>query len=661
MSLTEHPQLIIMEAPMGEGKTEAAMLMTDRLFEMGVVDNFYFALPTMATSNAMFERIKRMMANEAFFDKDASLVLAHGKRDLIKTFTQILTANPSEGDDETENLSALKMCNEFFASSHKRSLLANAGVGTVDQAMSSVLGAKHHWVKLFGLSNSVLIIDEVHAYDAYMLRILERLLQWLRVLGTHVILLSATLTVQTRKDLIEAFSKRKIEAPSAIEENPFQAAEEDPMAYPLITHVYREGDAYKTNLIPNDHMKDSERDVRFKWVTQKDQIIESIVQFVQNGAQVCLILNTVGKAQEFFEILSQDSRIQNPLLFHSRFQLTDRNEIEETVESIFGKEGQAKRGEIGHVLVATQVVEQSLDVDFDVMLSELAPIDLLLQRVGRLHRHQANNEFRQGKDWKQPALFVYSPCETISEWLEGPKSKKARSVYDAFILYRTALLFHKQEYKFPVNLPGDIRCLVEEVYSGNDDAVLKEDQGKYEEAKLKWEEKTYQKKQLSSSVYQPAPDDEPKRLGKCEVRVCEAGELEEDLEAGGTRLIQPSIQIFFVDLAWTLKIDGREPGNESYRKFKQTLQRHSVTVLESMLAFSHGNYLQSEHFNPAGWPDSEQWRQTLERFEQEFIYQKPEPLILPLAEVSEEVVEYHFKQRSLVLKYSKQLGLQILK
>lgn len=642
---------------MGEGKTEAALLMADRLLAMGVVDNFYFALPTMATSNAMFKRIKTMIENDAFFDKDASLVLAHGKRDLNETFIQMLTANPSEGDDDTTHLSALKMCNEFFASSHKRSLLANAGIGTVDQAMSSILGERHHWVKLFGLSNAVLIIDEVHAYDAYMRRILERLLHWLRVLGTHVILLSATLTVQTRKELIDAFSKRKIAG--ALEEDPFQASKEAPMAYPLITHVYRAGDAYQSHLFQTPHIKDFEREVRFKWVTQEKQIIESIIQFVKNGAQVCLILNTVGKAQEFFEVLSQDSRIENPLLFHSRFQLTDRNELEDQVEAIFGKTGQATRHEAGHVLVATQVVEQSLDIDFDVMFSELAPIDLLLQRVGRLHRHQENHPFREDKGWKNPTLFVYSPCETISEWLD-PQSQNARSVYDAFILYRTALLFHQQEYKFPVNLPNDIRSLVEEVYSGNND-VPNEDREQYEDAKLKWQEKASRQKQFGSGVYQPAPDKKPEQLGKCEVQVCEAGELEEDLAAGGTRLTQPSLQIFFVKQAWTLKIDGRERGNESYRKFKQRLQQHSVTVLQSMLAVFHGGPLQSRDFNPAGGPDSEQWPETLRWFEKEFIHQQPKPLILPLADSSEETAEYHFTQAAIVLKYSKQLGLQICK
>ncbi len=657
MPLTEAPQLMIIEAPMGEGKTEAAMLLAHRLLEMGGTDNLYFALPTMATSNAMFDRMQKMMEGTAFFDQESSLVLAHGKRDLREAFTNSIIQDTAEGDQESENLSALKMCNAFFASSHKRSLLANAGVGTVDQAMSAVLGASHHWVKLFGLSNSILIIDEVHAYDAYMLRILERLLQWLKALGTHVILLSATLTVATKTKLVEAFV-------GEIPEPPASTSTITPMNYPLMTHVYTKGNQWQMNLLQSIPIKELKRKVNCKWITDKERIIESLITFAEQGAQVCLILNTVAKAQQFFDELSGDTRTSNIslLLFHSRFQLIDRNVIEGEVIKHFGKRGHYERGKEGRILVATQVVEQSLDVDFDVMVSEVAPMDLLLQRIGRLHRHLGNNKLRKKHPWKDACLFVYSPCQTVSEWLDDRKSNEnARSVYDAFVLYRTALLFHHRNYEFAIQLPDDLRSLVEEVYTETEEMVLPKDQEKYEEALLNWKNSRYNQQRCGAEVIQPSPDDKPKRLGRCVVRESESCELEEELEVGGTRLAAPSLQIFFVDAQWTLSIDGRERGNQSYLEFKRRLQNHSVTVLETMLTSPGRGCLQSADFDPTtGWITSEEWEETLDRFEREFPFE-PKPLILPLAHDAAQEVEYHFNQGDVVLQYSKKMGLKICK
>lgn len=663
MPLSHLPQLMIIEAPMGEGKTEAAMFAVDRLLEQRIVDNFYIGLPTMATSNAMFKRLVKMLKNQTFFDEHSSLVLGTGKRQYNDLFRKCIIPYPSEGDEESENPSALKMCNAFFSDSHKRTLLANAGVGTVDQAMSAVLGGKHHWVKLFGLSSSVLVLDEIHSYDQYMVRILQRLLHYMQVFGSHVILLSATLPTSTKQQLIQAFAGETHKAikPTKNTSN----GGESP--YPLITHVFRENQIFRMQAKACPHMETLEKKIRFKWTSDSEQVLESLLTFANQGAQICLIVNTVKKAQAFYECLVQDSRSQTieALLFHSRFQLKDRNALEEKVLNTFGKDGKDQRCEKGRILVATQVVEQSLDVDFDVMVSELAPIDLLLQRAGRLHRHpKENNPFRENRLWENPCLFVFSSCETISEWLADRKdNENARSVYDAYILYRTALLFHRDNFNFLVKLPTDIRSLVEYVYTEEQVDVLEEDQTVYQQKLQEWKDVNTVQRSYGAEFVQPLPDGDPFELGeKRDPEKYEAtdalGLLDEDLELGGTRLAGASVSVYFVDWKWTLQITGREHGNASYLEFKQKMELHSLTVIEALLRKKDGKRIQSGEFDQTeAWSHLGEWKETLKRFEKEFRYDNP--LILPLPPNPEEITEYRFCGGALALLYSSRLGLQI--
>ncbi|MGK5094775.1 CRISPR-associated helicase Cas3', partial [Deltaproteobacteria bacterium TL4] len=648
--LTQEPQLLILEAPMGEGKTEAALLLADRLLASGAVDKLYFALPTMATSNAMFQRLQTILQGATpFFDQESSLVLAHGKRQFQKSFLNSIQSDTSEryeaSQPDAENLSALKTCNAFFAQSHKRSLLATAGVGTIDQALSAVLGGRHHWVKLLGLTHAVVIVDEVHAYDAYMQRILKRLLEWLRALGSHVILLSATLHSETKQKLAEAFGAKALAQPSPAEA----------VAYPLITHIVPQAEP---RFIPCAHNPLQKKTITFKEESDADKIKKSLLEFAQKGAQCCLILNTVKKAQEWFEELeasAQASQIEL-LLFHSRFLLNDRNDLEEKVLQKFGKAGQSERTK-GRILIATQVVEQSLDVDFDVMISELAPIDLLLQRAGRLHRHQENDALRQAHPWKKPCLFVYSPCSTVSGWLQNRKNTpEARSVYDASILYRTALLFEQRgsNQKFPVQLPQDIRGLVEEVYGDEKLTIPETDQPAYLEARQQWNNEEYVQSLTAAGYLQPSPEEPSHRLGQQGLSQEERDAPErEELEEGGTRLAPPSRQIIFVDYRWLNELDGREENNQRYQEFKLRLQEHSITVLKTML-----RGVSSNDFDFLKYPEGQHWSTTRKRMDQEFPYE-PKPLLLPFSEDVRKDLDYTFKGNNLVLIYSKTQGLKI--
>ncbi|MDM8517493.1 CRISPR-associated helicase Cas3', partial [Desulfobacterales bacterium HSG16] len=537
MELSKSPQMVIIEAPMVEGKTAAAMLVADRLLSAGYAEKLYFALPTMATSNAMYDRMEKMMRNNRFFDESSSLVLAHSKRGLRDEFQRHIIVEPVRelgGDSKFQNAGA--MCNAFFTQGKKRSLLAQAGTGTVDQIMSAVLGQRHHWIKLFALSNAVIIIDEVHAYDAYMQAILKKLMCWIEALGSHVILLSATLPKSIRTELSSHLPDSSSDTKKA-------------NGYPLVTWLGGEKKSEFHECKASDSL---EKNVRFVMSNDMSKIFSELVGHARLGAQCCVILNTVARAQELYDLfdrngLGNDAEL---LLFHSRFMFKDRSRLENEVMSRFGTKGKGRTK--GRILIATQVVEQSLDVDFDVMISEIAPIDLLLQRAGRLQRFAENNEIRLGKLWENPQLVVFNPCPDASGLLDDRKiNLEARSVYDAAVLYRTALLINSRELM--IKIPEDIRNLVNRVYDKQGIEIPDEDKELHDKRWSEWKSERALKILIGNNVVQPLPSNKPLRL----ITSTNLSEdlalnelLDNDLQQGSTRLAPESIRILFADQEW---------------------------------------------------------------------------------------------------------------
>jgi CRISPR-associated endonuclease/helicase Cas3 len=642
MDLSRAPQLVVIEAPMGEGKTEAAMILADRLLAAGSVEKLYFALPTMATANAMYGRMSAMMAEHRFFDEGSSLVLAHGKRNLRESFRKhILVSRQRENYRDDGNPPARMMCNRFFAQSHKRSLLANVGVGTVDQIMSAVLGGRHHWIKLFALADSVVIIDEVHAYDAYMRKILRRLIEWLDALGAHVILLSATLPHSIRRELAgESLSSA-----------------DGSRDYPLIMHT-RVSNNSPPLFMPCKASASAKKTVFFRMTSDSNEIIDRLLRNAQAGAQCCVVLNTVAKAQELFGILRGSERVGGIelLLFHSRFMLKDRGELEEAVLTRFGKSGDRSSGRI---LIATQVVEQSLDVDFDFMVSEIAPIDLLLQRAGRLHRFPWNSAHRRATLWEAPQLMVFMPCQTISELLDDPKENPAaRSVYDAAILYRTALLFQEERVELTVRIPVDIRPLVDRVYDREGLAIPAEDADRHAQSWGEWETMAYEQRTRGAGVLQPPPNAKGGKLGKQTApdfksnEEMECPEMAEALQSASTRLSSPSQTLVFVNDAWLLGREDFTDDAEAYMRFLENVELHSVTVLQDMIrgVDTHAYRLDTNLTTP------DEWKNTVKQFEKELPAWKGYTF-LPLIP-GEKVARYEFNG-PIVLEYSASLGLQI--
>jgi len=443
------PGLAIIEAPMGEGKTEAAVYLAACWGRPGA----YIALPTQATGNQMHRRYARFLRERDPNGPPPRLV--HGMA-WLQDDVAPEDVSRTEGEDDRERLRS----REWFASA-KRALLAQDGVGTVDQVLMAALNVKHGFLRLLGLTTKTLIIDEVHAYDVYMTTLMKTLLRWCRALDVPVILLSATLSRTQKAALAEAYG--------GAEALPPRAARPEDEPYPLLTFVPREGPAF-TQEVPADPSWDRAIKVECHPATLDDpeETARLAREAVAGGGCACVLANTVASAQKIFRALQADPPPDTPLfLFHARFRAERRQQIEDQVVGLFGKgpEGGPNPNRPPRaILVATQVVEQSLDIDFDVMLSQVAPIDLLLQRAGRLHRHRENDPRPTGP---QAVLHVLLPPPGVDVQPDfgGIEVKKWgddwRGVYDRAALLRTLALL---ESKPEIHLPADFRPLIEGCY-----------------------------------------------------------------------------------------------------------------------------------------------------------------------------------------------------
>lgn len=457
VDIPQAPQIYLLEDVTGAGKTEAALMLAYRLMEQDLAEGFFVGLPTMATANAMYKRVAEVY--QKLFADNANLVLAHGHRKLVEEFAaSILPADRPEQDAAQLDETASARCTAWLADHSKRALLASAGIGTIDQALLAVLHSKHQSLRLLGLFNKVLIVDEVHACDAYMQGVLEVLLEFHARTGGPVILLSATLPSRMKQALLNAYAKgrNQVSAPALRSD-----------AYPLATRWHDGQTALQEEALAS--RPSVSRTVQVHYEVDDEKVFAHIIATLQQGRCVGWIRNTVADAMAAYERLSQTISPENITLFHARFALRDRLEKEALVLDSFG-ESSNQHDRQGRLMIATQVAEQSLDVDFDVLVTDLAPIDRVLQRAGRLQRHvrdaKGNRLVATGaKDQRPvPCLWVYAPA-----WTEQPRSdwygaafKKAQYVYGHHgQLWLTAKVLQKGGF----TMPADARSLIETVFS----------------------------------------------------------------------------------------------------------------------------------------------------------------------------------------------------
>lgn len=524
----EMPFLTILEAPMGEGKTEAGLFAAVKMARFWRKTGVYVALPTAATSNQMYDRVNAFLQEHGIPGARLMHGMAWLKEDDDRELRQ------SEGSDSSDGL-------ENWLKPGKRALLSPWAVGTVDQALMAVLHIKYGVLRLLGLANKVLVIDEVHAYDAYMSDILVRLLEWCRVLRIPVVMLSATLPAEKKSAFLEVYREpgKKTELTEG---------------YPLITSVYPDG---RIEQIPVQGSEQRNRvEVSCLTCSPDDNmpVVELALEKTRNGGCLCLLANTVGRAQEIYRLLKNSGTDCPIMLFHSRFSAARREEIETECLRLFGKDHTDRPRRV--ILVATQVVEQSLDLDFDTMITELAPIDLLLQRLGRLYRHK--NTVRP-EALRKPSVTVLVP--------KGCDFGASGAIYYELFLKRTRDILARHPV---ISIPEDIPKLVNQVYS---EVILNEN-----EAEIFYRQQYGDKfKSAQAGTYELKPPDPEDFL------LSQTGspflDDEDSWVAAKTRLGEDSVRIAFLPPSLYALVNERMKAAERIGSdLARRVMRYSVSI-----------------------------------------------------------------------------------
>jgi CRISPR-associated endonuclease/helicase Cas3 len=511
------PGILLIEAPCGEGKTEACLHAAHiwrRKFGHG---GLIVTLPSIATSNAMHYRMANFLSQAG---SKTDLQLAHGKKAYNK-FHRMLRTCGFENNQVTAS--------EWFAQGHKRAFLSEHGVGTIDQALQAVLPTKHQPVRLWGMADKVIVFDEIHACDVYMSTVLLHLLRWLLGMGSSVMLLSATLPAKFRQELADLVGVPVL--PDSL--------------YPRLS-FFSPGHAESVHFEADP---ERQRTVKVSKIgPHLSKIKATILSRISNGGYALGIVNTVGRAQRLWvsfgngiPIQSNGSVVGKKLpdgtevyLLHARFPAWDRSERESVALSLFGADVLNESREGKKVLIATQVAEQSLDLDFDVIASDLAPIDILIQRLGRLWRKNRTHRFLSEPELIVAGLFGNKPPEIKRWW--GP-------VYHDELMIRTWL---ELRGKSSLSIPDDVDTLVQAVYGGHGVSVPSWLLGTLKEASYtrNHEKETHEMQAHRAIIGRPDDMswDDPDRQADGNLRKLMAQ----------TRLVTDSIQIIPVEATFNL-------------------------------------------------------------------------------------------------------------
>jgi len=447
----ESSGIYIIEAPMGLGKTEAALALSEILAARAGAGGMFFGMPTQATSNGIFPRLEKWAGGLAEDEQTLlAIKLAHGNAALNEDYRELFTGHSNLNIESDSGL----IVHDWF-SGRKQTLLSDFVIGTVDQLLMAALKQKHVMLKHFGLSGKVVVVDECHAYDAYMSQYLDMAIKWLGIYKVPVIILSATLPEKRRAELIEAYTdseKRRAKHTEAhVDKTIADEAWKHSLAYPLLT--YTENNAVKQKALAFDG---ENKEVSVRRII-RDEVAATAGYAVERGGCVGVIVNTVRKAQEIAAELQSAFPKAEVIIMHAQFIMTDRAKREEQILKRVGKRS-TPESRRGLIIVGTQVLEQSLDLDFDLMITELCPMDLLLQRTGRLHRH---NRVR-------PQGLETASCFVLDETDDSFDSGSA-AIYGEWLLMRTRALLPNK-----LTIPSDIPLLVQQTYDETNNEMLGE-------------------------------------------------------------------------------------------------------------------------------------------------------------------------------------------
>lgn len=442
-SQMEHPGLMVIEAPMGEGKTEAALAAAEAFARRFGLGGVYFALPTQATSDGIFPRIEKWIEH-LHAGVSRSIFLAHGKSGFNEVYNGIKLKSHLYDEEDDDEKQADVVVNDW-TQGRKKGLLADFVVGTIDHVLMGGLKMKHLSLRHLGLVNKVVILDECHAYDAYMNQYLDLVLSWLGAYDVPVIVLSATLPPHRRQELLAAYQNRKIKKTVNI-------TTDSVSPYPLIS--YTDGENVYQDLPESSGRK---RVVHLAQLDE-DNLGNILSELLDEGGCAGIICNTVKKAQSVAQCMEMYFGEDCVRLLHSCFLSFDRARKEQEVRDLLGPQEDHRPEKL--IVVGTQVMEQSLDIDFDVLFTEICPMDLLLQRIGRLHRHNRKKE--------RPRRLQEATCYVMGIQDGLIFDKGSTAVYGEYLLMKTRAFLEQR-----LILPDDIPRLVQQVYeAGYDDTII---------------------------------------------------------------------------------------------------------------------------------------------------------------------------------------------
>ncbi len=450
--------IVVLEAETGSGKTEAALWRFVQLFQAGRVDSLYFALPTRVAASQLYQRVFDMV--KRLWPVDAPVVVRalpgyEAADDQIKiSLPDFKVQWPDHPADE-------KAHQRWVAETPKRFLAATIAVGTIDQALLGALKVRHAHMRHALLARSLLVVDEVHASDAYMAVLLEKLLQAHLKTGGQAMLLSATLGATARTRYLNIGCSKKVTPPAL--------ADACAVPYPAVSSRNAAGILVQPVASNPQH-----KTVDWKTLDAMDdpaRIATLAADAAAQGARVLVVRNTVPAAVATLKALEQLTLAQGgnwlfkvngvSTVHHSRYSRQDRPSLDKAVENQLGKE---RKDFGGRIIIGTQTLEQSLDIDADLLITDLCPMDVLLQRIGRLHRH-IRPEAERPEGFRQPRAWVLTPTgNDLTPLLKRARNGLGRlhdggGVYpDLRIIEATKRLIEAQPSR---QIPADNRLLVE--------------------------------------------------------------------------------------------------------------------------------------------------------------------------------------------------------
>ncbi|MER6721425.1 CRISPR-associated helicase Cas3' [Streptomyces halstedii] len=570
--------MLVTAAP-GDGKSETALEAERILSKICGTHGYAFLLPTMATSDQMHDRVARTLRNPS--GGDVGLTLVHSMAWLSSAYADddldgetVVTCDGDEAPVGRRRREADMRPGRWLRGS-KRPLLAQFAVGTIDQALMAVLPVRHNALRMLALSNKTFIVDEAHAYDPYMQVLLGRLLNWLGFYGVPVVLLSATLPGSVSDRLIKEYLQGAGHKPTVLKRQTF------PAPYP--GWLYVDGETGKcAQMSPVRQMEQARtRNVRLRVDVERvvhggkggalDRIavIKRLLEPVAtgHGGTALVVCNTVGDAQETYQQVREevDRRSHEEggdvQLLHARFPGDVREERTDEVTAGLGRSGPRP---VRRIVVATQVVEQSLDLDADIVISDLAPLSLLLQRAGRCWRHENHWQRHGYPDGRGRPGWADGPRLVVLDPLAGGGRMPVQwgEVYSEYLLGKTSRKLAEIDGD-GIAIPDGVQRLVEAVHGDSDDFDWKASGGR--EAKAWAEYKGKEAAERSMAVLRAVP------RARLVAKLHELHDMEgeEDEWEVSTRLGADSVRLLCAyaqeDGRLTLDAEGTQPLPEATR------------------------------------------------------------------------------------------------